>query len=85
MSTVTRFRQLMERRIPDPLTFAVWLTLCMIGLALVLTPVSPEDLLLQWGDGLSALLAFTMHQHHVGGLDLLDQGHDAFCVGVRRE
>ena len=60
MSTVTRFRQLMERRIPDPLTFAVWLTLCMIGLALVLTPVSPEDLLLQWGDGLSALLAFTM-------------------------
>ncbi len=60
MSTVTRFRQLMERRIPDPLTFAVWLTLCMIGLALVLTPVSPEELLLQWGDGLSALLAFTM-------------------------
>ena len=60
MSTVTRFRQLMERRIPDPLTFAVWLTLCMIGLALALTPVSPEDLLLQWGNGLSALLAFTM-------------------------
>ncbi len=60
MSTLQRLRELMEQRIPDPLTFAVWLTLCMIGLALALTPVSPGELVLQWGGGLSALLAFTM-------------------------
>ena len=52
--------QFIEQRVPEPLTFALYLTVIMAGLTLLFTPIAPPSLLLQWGNSLSALLAFTM-------------------------
>lgn len=60
MSSIARLQRFVERKVPDPLTFALGLTLLMAALALVFTPIRPDQLLLDWGDSLSALLAFTM-------------------------
>lgn len=60
MSTLGRLQQLIEEKVPDPLTFAVLLTALMAAMAFGLTDIAPNDLLLTWGDSLSLLLSFTM-------------------------
>lgn len=47
-----------ERWIPSSLVFAIVLTLIVAILALIVTPTSPVDLIVGWGDGLAGLLAF---------------------------
>ncbi len=56
----TKLQNIIEQRVPDPLTFALILTVVMAALALAFTDTKPDNLLLQWGDSLSALLSFTM-------------------------
>ena len=47
-----------ERWIPSSLVFAIVLTIIVALLALIVTPTSPIDLVVGWGDGLAGLLAF---------------------------
>ena len=47
-----------ERWIPSSLVFAIVLTIIVALLALIITPTSPIDLVVGWGDGLAGLLAF---------------------------
>ena len=47
-----------ERWIPSSLVFAIVLTIVVALLALIITPTSPVDLIVGWGDGLAGLLAF---------------------------
>lgn len=49
---------LVERFIPSALVFSIVLTFIVAILGLVLTPTSPADLVVRWGDGLAGLLAF---------------------------
>lgn len=49
---------LVERFIPSALVFSIVLTFLVAILGLVLTPTSPADLVVHWGDGLAGLLAF---------------------------
>jgi short-chain fatty acids transporter len=49
---------LVERFIPSALVFSIVLTFIVALLGLVLTPTSPADLVVHWGDGLAGLLAF---------------------------
>lgn len=60
MTSLGKLQDWIERKVPDPLSFAIGLTLLMAALALSFTPTKPGTLLLNWGDSLSALLAFTM-------------------------
>jgi short-chain fatty acids transporter len=60
MRPLERFQKFIEKRVPDPLTFALALTAFMALLALALTPTPPNTLLMTWGDSLSSLLTFTM-------------------------
>ena len=60
MRLLERFQEFIEKRVPDPLTFALALTAFMALLALALTPTQPNTLLMTWGDSLSSLLTFTM-------------------------
>lgn len=55
-----RFERLMEQYCPDPLVFAVFLTLIMLVLALLLTNTGLGSAIEAWGNGLHSLLAFTM-------------------------
>ena len=50
--------RIVDRYLPDPFAFALVMTLVTIVLALAITPASPTDVLVAWGGGLSALLAF---------------------------
>jgi short-chain fatty acids transporter len=54
------FTHIVHRYLPDPLIFAILLTLVTFGMALGLTPKSPAELVLMWGGGFWNLLAFTM-------------------------
>lgn len=54
------FTQVVHRFLPDPLIFAILLTLITLALALGLTPKSPADLAVMWGSGFWNLLAFAM-------------------------
>ena len=45
------FTQVVHRVLPDPLIFAILLTLVTFGLAIGLTPKTPSDLILLWGSG----------------------------------
>lgn len=47
-----------ERFIPSALVFSIVLTFIVAILGLLLTPTSPADLVVFWGDGLAGLLAF---------------------------
>lgn len=60
MKWVERFQDIIEDKLPDPLTFALGLTACMALMALALTATPPASLLMKWGDSLSSLLTFTM-------------------------
>ena len=55
-----RIEQGIEKYTPDPLVFAVFLTVMMLALVLALTDSGPGDALFAWGNGLHGLLAFTM-------------------------
>lgn len=54
------FTQVVHRVLPDPLIFAILLTVVTFALALGLTPKPPADLVMLWGSGFWNLLAFSM-------------------------
>lgn len=60
MSLFARLELAVEKYTPDPLVFAVFLTVFMLALVLLLTDAGPDDALSAWGNGLHGLLAFTM-------------------------
>jgi len=60
LSLYARFERAVERYCPDPLVFAILLTLIMLALALALTDTSAVAAVESWGEGLHSLLAFTM-------------------------
>jgi len=47
-----------ERYMPEPFAFGVLMTLLAMVLALGMTDSGPQDVVVAWGDGLSALLSF---------------------------
>ncbi|KAA9000021.1 TIGR00366 family protein [Affinibrenneria salicis] len=51
---------LVSRYLPDPLIFAMLLTMLVFILGLFLTPHAPMDMVKMWGDGFWNLLAFGM-------------------------
>ncbi|MGE7667743.1 short-chain fatty acid transporter [Ureibacillus composti] len=51
---------IMERYLPDPYIFVAILTVLVLFLGIVLTPSSPLDMVVYWGDGFWGLLSFTM-------------------------
>jgi short-chain fatty acids transporter len=55
-----RFERTVEQYCPDPLVFAIFLTLVMLALAFGLTDTDPATAISAWGNGLHSLLAFTM-------------------------
>ena len=57
--------RLVGRYLPDPLVFAILLTLITFGLGVWLTPAGPLDMVYMWGGGFWNLLAF----HHADGAD----------------
>lgn len=54
------FTQVVHRYLPDPLIFAIFLTILTFLLAFGLTPKAPAELLTLWGSGFWNLLAFSM-------------------------
>ncbi|HVI50480.1 MAG TPA: TIGR00366 family protein [Candidatus Sulfotelmatobacter sp.] len=54
------FTNIVHRYLPDPLIFAIFLTILVFSLALVLTPKTPVDMISMWGDGFWNLLSFSM-------------------------
>ncbi|GAB7536801.1 TIGR00366 family protein [Burkholderia sp. 22PA0099] len=61
ISRISRFfTQIVHRVLPDPLIFAIFLTVVTFVLAFSLTPKPPAELVLLWGSGFWNLLAFTM-------------------------
>ena len=55
-----RLEQAVEKYTPDPLVFAVFLTVVMLALVLLITDAGPDEAVSAWGNGLHGLLAFTM-------------------------
>jgi short-chain fatty acids transporter len=51
---------LVSRYLPDPLIFAILLTIIVFGLGVALTPSSPVAMVQMWGDGFWNLLGFSM-------------------------
>ncbi|MFC7687546.1 short-chain fatty acid transporter [Ureibacillus sp. GCM10028918] len=61
MKTLTRISNaIMEKYLPDPYIFVVILTVLVFLLGVILTPSSPLDMVVYWGDGFWGLLSFTM-------------------------
>ncbi|MFP3249165.1 MAG: TIGR00366 family protein, partial [Paraburkholderia sp.] len=54
------FTQVVHRVLPDPLIFAIFLTIATFALAFGLTPKAPAELVVMWGGGFWNLLAFSM-------------------------
>ena len=54
------FTQVVHRLLPDPLIFAILLTVLVFCTGLLTTPTQPTELLLIWGDGFWNLLPFAM-------------------------
>lgn len=54
------FTNLVNRFLPDPLVFAILLTIIVFILGFTMTPHSPLDMLMLWGDGFWNLLGFAM-------------------------
>ena len=54
------FTQVVHRVLPDPLIFAILLTIVTFALAFGLTPNTPVQLTTMWGSGFWNLLAFSM-------------------------
>ena len=55
-----QFEKAIEKYCPDPLLFAVFLTIVMLALVLLFTDTGGGEALSAWGNGLHGLLAFTM-------------------------
>ncbi|KGR75248.1 short-chain fatty acid transporter [Ureibacillus manganicus] len=51
---------IMERYLPDPYIFVAILTVLVLFLGVVLTPSTPLDMVVHWGNGFWGILAFTM-------------------------
>ena len=51
---------LVSKYLPDPLIFAILLTIIVFGLGIALTPSSPIAMVQMWGDGFWNLLGFAM-------------------------
>lgn len=51
---------LMERYLPDPYIFVAILTVLVLFLGIILTPSTPLDMIVYWGEGFWGLLNFTM-------------------------
>lgn len=61
MKFLTRISNaIMEKYLPDPYIFVAILSVLVVILGVVLTPSSPLDMVIYWGDGFWGLLAFTM-------------------------
>ena len=54
------FTNVVHRYLPDPLIFAILLTVLVFALALGLTPKTPMEIVTLWGDGFWNLLRFSM-------------------------
>lgn len=54
------FTNVVHRLLPDPLIFAILLTLLVFGMSVALTPKTPVDMINIWGDGFWNLLKFAM-------------------------
>jgi short-chain fatty acids transporter len=54
------FTKMVDRYLPDPLVFAMILTILVFVLGVGLTPTSPIEMAGMWGDGFWGLLAFSM-------------------------
>ena len=50
--------RLVERWLPSPLILAVILTVTVAAMALIMTDIAPDALMLGWGEGLTGLLEF---------------------------
>lgn len=59
-STSNFFTNVVHRFLPDPLIFAILLTLLVFGLGLGITPKTTTDMMMMWGNGFWNLLAFSM-------------------------
>ena len=60
---IARFMtRVVSRWLPDPLIFAMLLTLLTFGIALWLKPQTPLSMVKFWGDGFWNLLAFGMQR-----------------------
>lgn len=61
VNTIAKFfTNLVNRFLPDPLVFAILLTMITFVLGFTITPHSPLDMVKLWGDGFWNLLGFAM-------------------------
>ncbi|CAM5197272.1 Short-chain fatty acids transporter OS=Ureibacillus acetophenoni OX=614649 GN=SAMN05877842_12216 PE=4 SV=1 [Ureibacillus acetophenoni] len=51
---------IMEKYLPDPYIFVAILTVLVLFLGVILTPSTPLDMVVHWGNGFWSILAFTM-------------------------
>ncbi|GMA98805.1 TIGR00366 family protein [Pelosinus sp. IPA-1] len=54
------FTNIVNRFLPDPLVFAILLTILVFFLGITMTPKSPLDMVMLWGNGFWNLLGFAM-------------------------
>lgn len=59
-STSNFFTNVVHRFLPDPLIFAILLTVLVFGLGLGMTPTTVSEMVMIWGGGFWNLLAFSM-------------------------
>ncbi|WP_147804160.1 short-chain fatty acid transporter [Alkalicoccus halolimnae] len=61
MKTLTDFStRIMQRYLPDPFLFVIILTFVVFVMGLLLTPSTPVDMVVHWGEGFWDLLEFAM-------------------------
>lgn len=59
-STSNFFTNIVHRFLPDPLIFAILLTVLVFGLGIGMTPKTTSQMVMIWGNGFWNLLAFSM-------------------------
>jgi len=59
-STSNFFTNIVHRFLPDPLIFAILLTVLVFGMGLGMTPKTASEMVMIWGGGFWNLLAFSM-------------------------
>ncbi len=61
VSAISRFlTSIVNKFLPDPLVFAILLTVITFGLGVAMTPNTPVQMFKMWGDGFWNLLGFSM-------------------------
>jgi short-chain fatty acids transporter len=61
IKSISRFlTMIVQRFLPDPLVFAIFLTIIVFVFGIAITPSSPMAMFKMWGDGFWNLLAFSM-------------------------